>query len=389
MNHALSAAVELTRDLVRIPSENPPATEQRVADFVAAWLRRVPGVEVEIHEVRPGRPNVIGRLRGDPAAPALAILAHMDTVPVGEGWTRDPFGGAIENGRLYGRGACDMKAGLAAAMLALQFAATAGHRPRRDLLVCATVDEEGSHMLGGVDLVTRGIVDDRTYVIAAEPTNLEIIVAHKGLVWLEVEVEGKLAHAGNPQYGVDAVRAAAAFVGDFHVRVAALPHRHGRLGPATATFSGIRGGIKTNVVPNHARIEVDVRLPPPMTIAEVLQLAQQSAQSAARDVQGARVTVRQINNQRPPVEADEGSDLVGALRSAVSRVCGRDAVLAGFPAYTDASVIQAQTGNRHGLVFGPGALAQAHTVDEYVPIDQVDACAAVLQDTVRTLCLGR
>jgi succinyl-diaminopimelate desuccinylase len=386
MTKSPGAAVELTRDLVRIPSENPPATEQRVAEFVAAWLRRIPGVDVEVYEVRPGRPNVIGRLRADSGAPALAILAHMDTVPVGDGWTKDPFGGVIENGRLYGRGACDMKAGLAAAMLALERAAASTSKRSRDLLVCATVDEEGSHMLGGVDLVSRGIVDRDTYIVATEPTNLEIIVAHKGLVWLEVEAVGKLAHAGNPQFGVDAVRAAAEFITEFHARIAALSHEHGRLGRPTATFSGVQGGIKTNVVPDRARLEIDVRLPPPMTIADVHRIAGQAAEIAERKVPGARVSCRQLNNERPPVEADERSELVGALRRAVERITGRAAVLSGFPAYTDASVIQACTGNRHGLVFGPGALAQAHTVDEYVSLDQVEACAAILVETVTTLC---
>jgi succinyl-diaminopimelate desuccinylase len=279
-----------------------------------------------------------------------------------------------------------MKAGLAAAMLALERAAASTSKRSRDLLVCATVDEEGSHMLGGVDLVSRGIVDRNTYIVATEPTNLEIIVAHKGLVWLEVEAVGKLAHAGNPQFGVDAVRAAAEFVTEFHARIATLSHEHGRLGRPTATFSGVQGGIKTNVVPDRARLEIDVRLPPPMTIADVHRIAGQAAEIAERKVPGARVSCRQLNNERPPVEADERSELVGALRRAVERITGRAAVLSGFPAYTDASVIQACTGNRHGLVFGPGALAQAHTVDEYVSLDQVEACAAILVETVTTLC---
>ena len=196
MTNLYSEAVELTRELVRLPSENPPATEQRVGEFVAQWLRRVPGVEVEVFEVQPGRSNVVGRLRSGSSAPAVAILAHMDTVPVGDGWSKDPFGGEIEHGRLYGRGSCDMKAGLACAMVALKRAAAQKSSPRRDILVCATVDEEGSHMLGGMDLIRHGIVDKDSFVVATEPTGLEIIIAHKGLVWLEVEAIGKLAHAG-------------------------------------------------------------------------------------------------------------------------------------------------------------------------------------------------
>jgi succinyl-diaminopimelate desuccinylase len=388
MTNLYSEGVELTRELVRLPSENPPATEQRVGEFVAQWLRRVPGVEVEVFEVQPGRSNVVGRLRSGSSAPAVAILAHMDTVPVGDGWSKDPFGGEIEHGRLYGRGSCDMKAGLACAMVALKRAAAQKSSPRRDILVCATVDEEGSHMLGGMDLIRHGIVDKDSFVVATEPTSLEIIIAHKGLVWLEVEAIGKLAHAGNPALGVDAVRAMSAFVMEFHAQIMALPHQHDRLGRTTATFSKIEGGIKTNVVPDRARLEIDVRIPPPMSIADVHVLAGVAAERAQQLVPGARLSFRQLNNERPPVEADEQGEFVRALSGAFRETTARPAVLTGFPAYTDASVIQARTGNRQSLVFGPGALAQAHTVDEYVPIDEIDACTDILTRSLAKLCFA-
>ena len=388
MTMRYSESVELTQSLVRLPSENPPATEQLVSDFVFNWLKSIEGIEVDAYEVQPGRSNIVGRLRSEGKSEAIAILAHMDTVPVGVGWTKDPFGGEIINNLLYGRGSCDMKAGLACAMVALKKVAALKTKPSRDILVCATIDEEGSHMLGGVDLISQGIVNENTFVVATEPTNLDIIVAHKGLVWLEVEVSGKLAHAGNPSVGVDAVRAVSIFITEFHARIEALPYDHNLSGKATCTFSRIEGGIKTNVVPDRARLEVDVRIPPPMTIDDVHNIAAESAVCAEAIVPGSKFICKQMNNDRPPVEADVNSEFVLALSEAFEEVVNVRAKKSAIPAYTDASVIQARTGNRSALVFGPGALAQAHTVDEYVPINEIDICTDTLFITLRKLCFS-
>jgi succinyl-diaminopimelate desuccinylase len=250
------------------------------------------------------------------------------------------------------------------------------------------VDEEGSHMLGGNDLITRGIVQRDSLIVATEPTDLQVVVAHKGLVWMEVKATGKLAHAGNPHVGVDAVRAAAEFVTRFHRVIAKLPYTHEMLGPATVTFSYASGGIKTNVVPEHARLELDIRLPPPMSIAEVHELVQQCARDVEAEVRGSKIEFAQFNNERPPVETDQDSSIVQAMTDAARAVTGRGDVVTGFPAYTDASVAQARTGNRTAVVFGPGRLAQAHTVDEYVPVDQIEKAELILARTVEQLCFA-
>lgn len=381
-------AVALTQDLVRIPSENPPSTESGVSEFVHRWCAGIAGVAVERHQVQPGRDNVVVRLASGTSTPAFVMLAHMDTVPVGDGWSHDPFGGDIVDGLLYGRGSCDMKSGLAVAMSVLAAAAKSGRKPRRDIVVCATVDEEGSHMLGGNDLITRGVVQGDSLIVATEPSDLRVVVAHKGLVWMEVNTTGKLAHAGNPQVGIDAVRVAAEFVTRFHRTIAQLPYRHEMLGRPTVTFSHASGGIKTNVVPEHARLELDIRLPPPMSIAEVHALVGRCAREVEGEIPGCAVTFRQFNNERPPVEADHSSDIVRAMTEAARAVTGRADNIAGFPAYTDASVVQARTGNRTAVVFGPGRLAQAHTVDEYVPVEHIAQAHAILDRTVERLCFG-
>lgn len=382
-------AVALTQALVRIPSENPVGTETDMAAFVRDWLSALPGAEVELREVLPGRPNVIARLAGSGNEPPLALLAHMDTVPFGEGWTLSPTSGEIVDGKLYGRGSCDMKSGLAVAMHAFAIVARSGHKPERTLLVCATMDEEGAYMRGANALVDDGIVDGETLVVATEPSNVEVMVAHKGLLWVEVEVTGKLAHAGNPGVGVDAVRAGAEFVHAMKREIDALPHRHPTLGKAEITFSAFTGGIKTNVVPDHARLEMDIRLPPPMTIAGTLAIVEKCARETEKLVTGARIAFRQSNNDRPPVEADQDGALARAFIDSVGEAMGRPGMISVFPAYTDASVVQARTGNRNCIVFGPGRLAQAHTIDEYVPVDQIETAAATLDGVVRRLCFSK
>jgi succinyl-diaminopimelate desuccinylase len=388
MAAADNSPVELTRSLVRIPSENPNGTEAAMAAFVADWLGRLPGVELEVSEVLPNRPNVVARLRGTSNQPPLAFLAHMDTVPRGDGWKSNPLGGEIIDGKLYGRGACDMKSGLAVAMTALARAAQSGTKPSRDFVVCATMDEEGTHMLGVTDLVRRGILDSDSLVIATEPTDLKVVVAHKGLVWIEVEIRGKLAHAGNPQFGVDAIRAAAEFITRFKRAIDELPDRHPTLGRTEVTFSGIKGGIKTNVVPDYARLEMDIRLPPPLTIEDIRALSNTCAREAEGVVIGAHIECRQLNNDRPPVEADVADEFCKAMCGTASTVTGAADVVAVFPAYTDASVVQARTGNRHCLVFGPGRLAEAHTIDEYVLVEQIEKAAAALDAIVRRMCFS-
>ena len=377
-------ATGLTQALVRIRSENPTGNEQACADFVEGWLRRLEGVEVTVDEVAPGRPNVIARLPGGDE-PALAYIAHMDTVPAGEGWTVDPFGGIIREGRLYGRGASDMKGGLAAVMIALRDVAAAKIKPRRDLLVCATVDEEGAGMIGAVRLEKQGLVDASSLLVATEPTGLTLVVAQKGVMWYRVQTRGKMAHAGNPQLGADANHGLALALAELKRRFAALPYDHPQLGRPALTIGQMGGGAKTNVVPDHAWAEVDTRLVPPMTTAEAEEMIREVVEREAAKVPGVSGTVGVVTIDRPPVEARQDSPVVLAFGEAFRQVTGQDVRQAGFPAYTDAAIIAAMTSNPNAVLFGPGHLEQAHTIDEYTPVDEVETAARVLTRTAMLL----
>jgi len=367
--------VALTQALVRIPSENPVGTEAEIAAFVRDWLSALTSAEVEVREVFPGRFNVIARLPGSGNLPPLALLAHMDTVPFGEGWTLSPTSGEIREGKLYGRGSCDMKSGLAVAMHAFAAAAREGQRPHRTLLLCATVDEEGAYMRGANALVDDGIVDGETLVVATEPSNIEVMTAHKGLLWVEVEVTGKLAHAGNPGVGVDAIRVGAEFIHAMKREIDALPHRHATLGKAEITFSAFNGGIKTNVVPDHARIEMDIRLPPPMTIAGTLEIVARCAREAEGRVSGSSVTFRRFNNDRPPVEADENGPLVRALVESIRDVTGHPASCRSFRPIRMHRSCRHVPATLNCVVFGPVAWLR--------PIRSTSTCPSVRSRKLR------
>lgn len=369
-------ATALCQALLRLGSENPTGTEEEIASFIAAWFERL-GVEVSVDEVAPHRPNVVARLRGR-GGPALAYVAHMDTVPAGAGWTEDPFGGVLKDGKIYGRGAADMKSGLAGVMLAMKQVVESGVQPTRDFIVCATVDEEGAKMLGAVRLVEKGLVDRNTFVVATEPTSLRLVSAHKGVMWYRIETRGKMCHAGTPYIGADANHGLAAAIMAVKERFAQLPHDHPQLGRAYLTVGQMAGGAKTNVVPDYAWAEVDTRLVPPMTTAETERMLRQTVEEAAASVPGVSATLSVVTIDRPPVEARPDSPVLAAFSEAFRRVTGRDVERAGFPAYTDAAIISAMTGNEHCILFGPGHMEQAHTADEYVLVDEVETAARVL-----------
>lgn len=382
-------AIALTQTLVRINSENPLHSEAEIASYVCDWLSELPRGSVVTQLVEDHRPNVIATLPAESNEPPLVYIAHMDTVPIGDHWTKDPLGGEIIDGKLYGRGACDMKSGLAVAMTSFAAVARSDCTLRRPFVVIASVDEEGAMMRGVNALVDEGMISSQHLVIATEPSDLEVVTAHKGLAWIEVEFRGRLAHAGNPEVGVDAVRAGAEFITLIKREIDDLPHDHPLLGRTEVTFSRFEGGIKTNVVPDYARIELDVRIPLPLGLEDINAIVNRCCSKVEEIVPGVRTSFRRFNNERPPVEADAEGDFARSLLVNLEQETGAPGRTSVFPAYTDASVVQARTGNHNCLVFGPGRLQEAHTVDEFVSVDQIDKAASVLTQLAFDLCMAK
>jgi succinyl-diaminopimelate desuccinylase len=366
--------------LVRIDSQNPGALEHACAAWLEERLRRA-GITASRRDTGDGRPNLVAAVPGAGQAPRLVLLAHMDTVPVGEGWSTGPLSGTVRDGAVWGRGAADMKAGLAVAIAVLE-SLTAGPPPPGEVVLCATADEEGPDMAGIHTLVAGGVVGAGDQVLALEPTGLRLRLAQVGLRWLEVEVRGRMAHGGRAHRdGIDANHLAALMAVELKRRFPSLTPEHELLGPARITCSGLRGGVAVNVVPASCTLTLDARVVPPLLPEDAERFTRQVAAEVCAGFPGSSFELRRLGVARPPVVADESCPLIRGLRRAYLAETGRPLEHGGedgHEAYTDASMVAALTGSLSCTVWGPGHPSQAHAADEHVAIAELDAAQRVL-----------
>jgi acetylornithine deacetylase/succinyl-diaminopimelate desuccinylase family protein len=366
-------------ELVRIPSVNPMGRtdvpphlcgEARMADAWERHLRSL-GVPVERQPVAPGRDNIVARYSPPSPAPATLLFeAHTDTVPV-DGMTVDPFAARVENGRLYGRGACDVKAG-GVAMFGAFRRLVAERPPGSAAVVLAfTVDEE--HTFHGVQhLMRSGVRAD--FAVVAEPTRLNIVRQHKGVVRWKLHTSGVACHSSAPDRGVSAVYRMAKVLAavEEYARELQAAKVHPQLGPATLSVGMIAGGVSPNTVPDSCSIHLDRRLLPGESGAEAVD----AVTRLVRNWPGVDFPISTTPSlDCPALPAEGGEEWVSRLGDAIDGVVGRHEVHA-VPYGTDASTIR-QAGIP-AVVFGPGDIAQAHTKDEWVELAQVDQAAEVL-----------
>lgn len=329
----------------------------------------------------PGRRNLKVTVPGQSDEPRLIYICHMDTVTLGDGWDADiePLGAVVRDDKLYGRGACDMKGGLACAIAALvhtlERVAADGALPRRGFSLICSVDEE-DFMRGSEAAIDAGWVGSREWVLDTEPTDGQIQVAHKGRTWFEIEMAGVTAHASQPWKGADAVAAIAEVVRSLRRAFAALP-AHDELGPSTITFGQIEGGYRPYVVPDRAKVWVDMRLTPPTDTAAAINMVEHVIAVAEATVPGCHGSYT-VTGDRPAIERNPNSPLLAALKRAADDVTDADTTVGFFTGYTDTAVIAGKTGNRNCMSYGPGSLALAHKPNEYVPHAGIVRCQQVL-----------
>lgn len=371
---------KLLQQLVAIDSINPDlvpggAGEGNIARFVAEWLERA-GLEVELDEPAPGRPNAIGIARGTGGGRSLMLNAHMDTVGVvGMDRPHDPF---VKDNRLYGRGAYDMKGGLAAIMAA---AAVARQRNLRgDVIVTAVVDEEYAS-IGTSSIVKRWHADA---AIVTEPTELNICVAHKGFIWLELETTGIAAHGSRPDLGVDAIaKMGKVLVGleklDRSLR-SAPSHRLLRSGSLHASL--IQGGQELSSYPQQCLLSVERRTIPGETQEQVeSQILGIVGQAAATDPDfkaSLRTTL-----VRDAFEVSEDELIVKTLQRQARSLLSHEPTILGATPWMDSAILSA-TGIPT-VVFGPGGEG-AHAVVEWSDLEQVERCSEILIAVAEEFC---
>ena len=383
-------AWRLVQDLVKVDSSDPGAYEDEIERFIKRLIEQqlaqldssaLDAVQIEELEVLPGRRNLKVTVPGQSDEPRLIYICHMDTVTLGDGWDADiePLGAVVRDDKLYGRGACDMKGGLACAIAALvhtlERVAADGALPRRGFSLICSVDEE-DFMRGSEAAIDAGWVGSREWVLDTEPTDGQIQVAHKGRTWFEIEMAGVTAHASQPWKGADAVAAIAEVVCSLRRTFATLP-LHEELGPSTITFGQIEGGYRPYVVPDHAKVWVDMRLTPPTDTAAATRMVEQAIVAAEAAVPGCHGSYT-VTGDRPAIERDPASPLLAALKCTADDVTGTDTTVGFFTGYTDTAVIAGKTGNRNCMSYGPGSLALAHKPNEYVPHADIVRCQNVL-----------
>ena len=369
--------VAMARRLVQTASVNPVLEkggtgEAEIAALAAGWLGGW-DYATRTAEVAPGRVNVVGR-RGRGSGPVLLLNGHLDTVGV-EGMA-DPFSGEVRDGRLHGRGAADMKGGVACIL------ATAARLAAEDvpgeLIVALTADEEHAS-LGMEALVASGIRADAAVV--CEPTGLAVMPAHKGFLWIEAEVKGRAAHGSRPELGVDAIAHAGHLLVAFEAEAARLANDTGHplLGPASVHAGTVSGGSAPSVYPDRCEVVFERRTLPGETADHVMREAESVLVQARQRCPELDARL-EPGLYRAATEVPVASPLVRGLMAACERA-GVPGTVAGMSAWVDACFL-----NRSGIpavCFGPGSIAQAHTNGEWIAISEIETGTEVLADFAR------
>jgi acetylornithine deacetylase len=375
----MDPTLSFLRDLVAIDSVNPSlvpgaAGEAAIAARVAQELKAI-GLDVEVREVQPGRPNVVGVLEGRARGRSLMFCGHLDTVSV-EGMTA-PFDPVERDGRLYGRGAQDMKGGLAAMIGAAR--AVAGSLARGRLVIATVVDEEYASI--GVEALVETWAADAGVV--TEPTDLRIAVGHKGFSWIDVEVRGRAAHGSRPRDGRDAI-----------LRMGRVLHRlerldrelqarppHPILGTGSLHASLISGGRELSSYPDRCALRLERRTVVGESDDRAIEEARAILADLAREDPEFEGSARQTFS-RSPYEIPADHELVRTLAEIVRRQ-GRESAVGGMSFWTDAAILGGA--GIPSLLFGPGG-AGLHSTEEYVLIDDVLACRDALAELARAFC---
>jgi len=379
----MSSVLSIARELVRIGSVNPmgrgiggPAIgEERITAWLEAFLVRL-GARCRRQAVEPGRDNLVAELSWPGAGRPIVLEAHQDTVPV-DGMTVPPFDAEVRAGRLYGRGACDVKGGMAAILAALERLAAERPKGAASVVAAFTVDEESGFT--GVRRLARDLPAGAAFAVVAEPTRLEVVVAHKGLARWRVRTHGRSCHSARPAEGVNAVYRMAPVLSALEEYAAVLSagSSHPLLGGPTLSVGVIRGGTSVNTVPGSCEIEIDRRLLPGEDPAAAVDHCRQFLfdrfPASGLEIEPAWISDRALDT--PP-----DSEAARVCLAAVRKVRG-GAEPVGVPYGTDASKL-ADAG-LPSVVLGPGDIAQAHTADEWIEVAELERAVEVYVELVK------
>lgn len=368
MENNLLEGVEILQKFVSFKTVNEPGDEKPLAEYIKVLLDEI-GLETKIDDLGNNRANVIGRLKGKRERKTLLFNGHLDTVPSGDmEWKHEPYIGHIEDGKIYGRGTADMKGGLAAMLVAVKAIKKSGVELKGDFLYTATAGEE-TDSIGAVKFVNDGGLDEVGAIIIGEPCSGKINIAEKGAFWVEITTYGKTAHGAFPKEGVNAVIHMNALISEI------LSYRfkykeNPIVGHPTMNISTIRGGVKTNVVPDRCSITIDMRTVPGMNHNDIIQDFKKLILKLSEEIKGFKADIRILNN-RPAVETIKTHPFIKLAQQTYKEVFGVDTEPQGVDFYTDASIFLPAK-SVPCIFFGPGDSSMAHQPNEYITLESFD-----------------
>lgn len=361
---------ELITDLVGFKSEAPPGNEYEACIYLKELLQSI-GFTVKMQEAAPNRFNVIGILNGtNRTGKTLMYNGHIDVVPAGEEnlWSAPPFSCTKVGNKIYGRGTSDMKGSIVSFIHAVEAVKNAGLELEGNVIVALDVDEEVTN-LGLKKMIQEGF-PRADYCIVGEPTNLEIAIGHRGVMAFEVEVFGRSVHAAQASNGINAIYQAKKLIEEIMLLDERLKAKADPLlGRPTINVTTISGGIKVNVLPESCKIMIDRRLVPGENRESCERELQDIINSLKLKDDYFRCNYR-ITTYCPPGAISKEEKIVQGLKKAIKLATGEEAIIKGFEATCEASLIM-ENANMPTVIFGPGSIAQAHNTDEYIEIQQL------------------
>jgi succinyl-diaminopimelate desuccinylase len=406
----IDEAATFLQGLLRIPTVNPPGNAYpECAAYIGTHLDNL-GYAVEYIELTPAevaelapygeglpRTNVIGRLEGPQGSAVLHFNGHMDVVPTGSGWSTPPFGAEIRNGRIFGRGASDMKGGIAAQIYAIEAIRRAGLQLQGTVEQSSVVDEEstGNRNAGMGYLVEHGYISSQrtNYVVITEPLNADnICLGHRGAIWGEITTFGRLSHGSTPERGINAIEHMAAFIDEVTYELKPRLQQHLNSQPvvppnasaASLSFNIVHGGTNVNSVPDSCIVAFDRRLVMGEQLDDARRELQTILERLAGTIPGFRYSYKERYATLPTwVRAD--TPLVSAFATAIQEVTGRSPGYVCSPGTDDQRFVVRNAGIEQCIVYGPGEIIQAHTVDESLALNDLLTSIKVMALATATL----
>lgn len=371
----MSRAIELTKELVRFNTINPPGDERICAQHLGRIYEQA-GFKISYHEFADKRTSLVARIGGSADKKPICFTGHIDIVPLGrKAWSKDPFAGETDGDKMYGRGVSDMKAGVAAFTIVMQQLAKKLERSAGVIVVITADEEKGC---GGANhLEASGVLGHAGAIVVAEPTGNYPMVGHKGAFWVCAKTRGKTAHGSMPQLGDNAVYKAARAVSKLETYDFGKPHAHAALGLPSLNVGVFQGGLNYNSVPDEAMIGIDMRTTPNQDHAKIKADLQRHL--------GVDVELEAIMDV-PSVYTDPNDPWMQHVFDTVTPFLGKRPEPITGPFFTDAAALRKAFNSPPTVVLGPGEAAQAHQTDEYAHMSKIEQSVDYFTTLARNWC---